>query len=92
MNTKAVMPITDEQIAELEMQCEKFAGFAVYSILVEQLISRLRAAEIDAARYRWLTDGKRGDYCWNNVLSEEDRGDHDYLDIAIDTSMKGEQQ
>lgn len=50
MNTKAVMPITDEQIAELEMQCEKFAGFAVYSILVEQLISRLRAAEIDAAR------------------------------------------
>ena len=92
MNAKAVMPITDEQIAELEMQCEKFAGFAVYSILVEQLISRLRAAEIDAARYRWLTDGKRGDYCWNNVLSEEDRGDHDYLDIAIDTSMKGEQQ
>lgn len=92
MNTKAVMPITDEQIAELEMQCEKFAGFAVNSILVEQLISRLRAAEIDAARYRWLTDGKRGDYCWNNVLSEEDRGDHDYLDIAIDTSMKGEQQ
>lgn len=56
------------------------------------LISRLRAAERDAARYRWLTDGKRGDYCWNNVLSKEDRGDHDCLDIAIDTAMKGDKQ
>ena len=46
------------------------------------------ADRLDAERYRWLTDGKRGDYCWNNVLSEEDRSNHDYLEEAIDAARK----
>ncbi len=54
MTTPLVPSITDEQLADLEKQCEKFAGFAVSSKLVEQLISRLRAAERDAGRYRFI--------------------------------------
>lgn len=54
MTTPLVPSITDEQLSDLEKQCEKFAGFAVSSTLVEQLISRLRAAEMDAARLEWM--------------------------------------
>ena len=52
MTTPTVPSITDEQLAEIERQCEKFAGFAVNSTLVEQLITRLRAAERDAQDLR----------------------------------------
>ena len=49
MNTKAVMPITDEQIAEIEaLYCECGAKGRVAAIpcsTIESLISRLRAAE-----------------------------------------------
>ena len=54
MTTPLVPSITDDQLADLEKQCEKFAGFAVSSTLVEQLISRLRAAERDAERLNKL--------------------------------------
>jgi len=45
----------------------------------------------DAARYRWITDGSRGDYCWNNVLSEKDRDGGDTLDDAIDAAMSNKE-
>ena len=45
----------------------------------------------DAARYRWITDGSRGDYCWNNVLSEKDRDGGDTLDDAIDEAMSNKE-
>lgn len=41
----------------------------------------------DAERYRWISDGKRGDYCWNNVLSDKDRDMGNSLDFAIDAAM-----
>lgn len=45
------------------------------------------ALRVDAARYRWLTEGKRGDYCWNNVLSPDDRDLGDDLDSCIDAQI-----
>ena len=43
---------------------------------------------VDAQRYRWLTDGKRGDWVWNHVLTEEVKGDHSYIECAIDAAMR----
>ena len=63
--------------------------FAVLAI-----ISRLRAAEMDAQRYRWLRE--RGDACqWMNIIRidlDEFVCQDNALDLAIDTAMKGEQQ
>ncbi len=85
MTTPLVPSITDEQLIDLESQCEKFSGFAVNSTLVEQLISRLRAAERDAGRYRWLRE--QGDsFQWMNVI-RVDLDDFDSLDDAVDTAM-----
>ena len=52
-----------------------------------QLRAEVEALRNDAERYRWLTDGKRGDYCWNNVLSENQRSRHEDLEPAIDAAM-----
>ena len=43
---------------------------------------------VDAQRYRWLTDGKRGDWVWNHVLTEEVKGDHSRIECAIDAAMR----
>jgi hypothetical protein len=57
MTTPPVMSITDEQIAEIE----RFIGFGgsfikVKSSALNALITRLREAEADAKRYRWLLE------------------------------------
>lgn len=54
------------------------------------LLSERAELKRDAERYRWLVDGKRGDYCWQNVLSDNDRGDHADLEYAIDAAMQSE--
>ncbi len=56
MTTPLVPSITDEQLIDLESQCEKFSGFAVNSTLVEQLIYRLRAAEKDSERIDFISE------------------------------------
>lgn len=53
--------ITDEQIAEMEQEAlrkyrEPLEWFVYEPSYVLALISRLRAAERDAARYRWLRE------------------------------------
>lgn len=89
--------ITDEQIAEIE----RFVGFGgsfikVKSSALTGLISRLRAAERDAARYRWLreqeaeegiavlnvTGWERAATCWALTYP-----DAELLDSAIDAAM-----
>ncbi len=85
MTTPLVPSITDEQLADLEKQCEKFAGFAVNSTLVEQLISRLRAAERDAGRYRWLREQGES-FQWYNI-TRVDPDDFASLDDCIDAAM-----
>lgn len=55
MTASIVPSITDEQLAELERDAEQ--GMAPASVSVfRALIARLRAAEKDAARYRWLRE------------------------------------
>lgn len=58
---------------------------------IEKLKNENESLKKDAARYRWITDGSRGDYCWNNVLSEKDRDGGDTLDDAIDKAMRNKE-
>lgn len=44
--------------------------------------------EQKAARYDWLTDGCRGDYIWNHVLSDKDRQPADYLEECVDIAIE----
>lgn len=99
MTTNPVMSITDEQIAEIvRMNSELNELRCVVRYIrvdeVEALISRLRAAERDAERYRWLRE--RGDACqWMNIIRidlDEFVCQDNALDTAIDTAMKGDRQ
>lgn len=103
MTTNPVMSITDEQIAEIEAlysECGAKGRVAIPCSTIESLISRLRAAEMDAA----ITKAMRDQMLEALVKAQEDinwminsgqllnRFVFDYLDTAIDTAMKGEQQ
>ncbi|MGL4754806.1 MAG: hypothetical protein ACRCXB_20745 [Aeromonadaceae bacterium] len=50
---------------------------------VEELISRLRQAEKDAARYRWLRDECRHEYGVDDLFD----GSSDSIDERIDAAM-----
>lgn len=111
MTTNPVMSITDEQIAEIEAQCEaanKHDGSLIVGAdEVSAIISRLRAAEMDAARYSWIRK-QHNDAHGNTLVAVWHPGewvsldtdvfctyvdsDDLNLDLAIDTAMKGEQQ
>ena len=41
-----------------------------------------------AARYDWLTKGKRDDYIWNHVLFDEHRELGDFVDECIDKAIE----
>ena len=98
MSTNPVMSITDEQIAEIEGEAIEAVQInwptSISGARILALISRLRAAERDAARYRWLRE--RGDACqWMNIIRidlDEFVCQENALDLAIDTAMKGDQQ
>ena len=78
--------------AEVEDIYESDVGMAKELIdEVKRLKAEVESLKKDAARYRWITDGSRGDYCWNNVLSEKDRDGGDTLDDAIDEAMSNKE-
>lgn len=55
MTTPIVPSITDEQLAELESSADH-QYCTVPGSIIAGILLRLRAAEKDAARYRWLRD------------------------------------
>ena len=93
MTTPPVPSITDDMIAELE-EAARGRMTEPYVSESEQgecglyiaLITRLREAERDAARYRWLREYENDCFMLNTlqVASMED------LDVAIDAAMKGD--
>lgn len=58
------------------------------AFLIAQQAAEIEGLRKDAARYRWLTDGKRGDWVWNHVLTEEVKAGHRDIDPAIDAAIK----
>ena len=92
MTTPPVTSITDEQLAEIE----RFLGFGGSMLKTkreawEGVISRLRAAEADAARYRWLREqcGMSGSLTIAEVGSWElIPWSGDDIDAAIDAAME----
>jgi hypothetical protein len=87
-----VTSITDEQLAEIE----RFLSFGGSTLKIHAgplrgLIARLRAAEADAARYRWLREqcGMSGSLTIAEVGSWElIPWSGDDIDAAIDTAME----
>lgn len=81
--------ITDEQIAEIEVD-----GCYPTADEFRALISRLRAAEMDAARYRWLREQDNDDFEFAVVSSPhfDVFASPAELDEAIDTAIKGDKQ
>lgn len=97
MTTTPVHSITDEQIADSERLMAELERVAGNLPSVRALITRLREAEKDAARYRFLrSDESKGevDLCITKVYWAE--GDHyvvlvnESADWAIDTAMQGD--
>ncbi|HCT7937971.1 hypothetical protein AAA529_07410 [Pseudomonas aeruginosa] len=94
--------ISDEQLAELEgySQHPAFLGDEDSTITMGELrglIARLRAAEADAKRYRWLRDSGRllgdsmdshADYFFVVTADGEDVMWFEQLDSAIDAAME----
>jgi hypothetical protein len=72
-------------------QADALAVVAARDAEIARLTAERDALRKDAARYRWLTDGKRPKYIWNFVLSddEKDAGPPSWesLDSAIDAAM-----
>ena len=51
---------------------------------VKEIITRLRQAEKDAARYRWLRDDYRHEYCVDDLFD----GSSSSVDNRIDEAMQ----
>ncbi|EOZ0486007.1 TPA: hypothetical protein ACGJRA_002421 [Pseudomonas aeruginosa] len=97
MTTPIVQSISDEQLAELDELTAKLAGedwwvdwdgsYAVTASPsnIQSLIARLRAAEADAQRYRWLRGFERGGITVRDLKSHLHV---EGLDAAIDEAME----
>lgn len=59
---------------------------------VAALVAERDALKADAERYRWLVSGKRGDWVWSNVLTDENKAGHSDIPQAIDAAITGEQK
>ncbi|WP_336187202.1 hypothetical protein [Pseudomonas aeruginosa] len=88
-------PISDEQLAELEgySQHPAFLGDEDSAITMGELrglIARLRAAEADAKRYRWLRDKDQFDpHSQDEMLAEAfQKYTGNLLDSSIDRAME----
>ncbi len=102
MTNPIVLSISDEQLTELEgySQHPAFLGDEDSAITMGELrglIVRLRAAEADAKRYRWLRDSGRllgdsmdshADYFFVVTADGEDVMWFEQLDSAIDAAME----
>lgn len=93
--TPPVQSITDEQLQRLEEAAPHMAeARSMPGHMLASLIARLRSAEIDAARYRWLREqcGMSGSLTIAEVGSWElIPWSGDDIDAAIDTAMERQQ-
>ncbi|EJV1460574.1 TPA: hypothetical protein ACXKAZ_000324 [Pseudomonas aeruginosa] len=96
-----VQPISDEQLAEVERLISQrepsYENRKIMNATISAIIARLRAAEVDAKRYRWLRDSGRllGDnmdsHEYNFCVVTADGEDvmwFEQLDSAIDAAME----
>ena len=87
MTTSPVPSITDEQLDELEREAirkheEPLEWFVYEPSYVLSLIARLRAAEKDAERFRWIAENADVD-----CRGHAPEGDYESLGCRIDAAM-----
>lgn len=85
MTTQTVPSITDEQLAELAAQ-----PYLITSAQVIELITRLRAAERDAKRWRFVRDKQT--FIW--MVQDWFKPESDMIDVEslIDAAMTAMQE
>jgi len=95
MTTPIVPSISDEQLAELEQSAshEFFSDDDDAAVMFGELlglIARLRAAEADAKRYRFLCDpqGSDEDYLADAMNKLNAWADKSEVDQAVDAAME----
>lgn len=86
MTTPIVPSITDGQLAELESSYEH-AYCTIPGSLIAALVIRLRCAEKDAARYRWLRDSGYL-YSWTDLHVCDEHRSAEITDQTIDSAME----
>ncbi len=89
--TARIEPISDEALAELEKIASyrepSFINQKVCNGTILALIARLRAAEVDARRYRWLRDKQT--FIWLIQDWFPKGGELTDVDSEIDAAMDG---
>lgn len=99
MTTPIAPSITDEQLAELEVRVEQTKETRHSTLMSHEwlsaLVARLRAAEKDSARYRWLRDRVGVDFVYGDFMTFLPAGGYRLddktkaqTDEAIDTAME----
>lgn len=89
MTTPIVPSISDEQLADSERLIADLEQFVCIGSIAA-LIARLRAAEADAKRYRWLRDNDQFDpQSQDEILAEAfQKYTGGLLDSSIDRAME----
>ncbi len=94
MTTPIVPSITDEQLAQIDERLTEISGKEYATAMsyewLSGLMGRLRAAEKDAARYRFLCDpGDADEDCLAHAINTlNDWADKSDIDQAIDAAME----
>lgn len=97
MTTPIVQSISDERLAEVESQYigdrSRLDSTVILCGTLADIIARLRAAEADAKRYRWLRDKNSmpGVVCTNGQVEKyfnEYMMCGEVMDKAIDAAME----
>jgi hypothetical protein len=89
MTTPLVPSITDEQLEAIE-PLDDNERCDISGATLRAIISRLRAAERDAGRYRWLRNQGES-FQWYNI-TRVDPDDFASLDDCIDAAMQEHNQ
>lgn len=88
--TAPIEPISDEALAELEKIASyrepSFINQKVCNGTILALIARLRAAEVDARRYRWLRDKQTFIWLIQDWFPKD--GEMTDVDAEIDATME----
>ena len=96
MSQPIVPSITDEQLDYVSKVLSDGDGFPISDSLVRAMLSRLRAAEKDAARYRFIRENcdRRWDIMYEDVeivVPADNFDDCDDLDRLVDIAIEQNQ-
>lgn len=88
----AVAALVAERDDALALAASRLADWDSMRQQWVKVMAERDALKADAEQYRWLVSGKRGDWVWSNVLTDENKAGHSDIPQAIDAAIAGEQK